>query len=301
MCADLRRRVNDPVSPSRAAELQGHVHSADTDEAMVASQPENNMVTGPKPFKLRPEQIKQLVAGMGGCVASDRITVEGKQVGSMVREAPDRADDSGWVFLAGDESQVYLDEPNNLSIYDVNTIANYDPSIIPYLYALPGQCYDRVPRTDRFVEAPDSAADHSAARLPPGQSVVQGHVGISDDWSIDLPTPFRRRLEDGSLVIWRPSLTFWIDVVRTPGASVGDSLNMVRADASPNASDLRASQGNGLARFSYRVREDTTDAKTPSLYAFIIASQGYVQLGVYGDREDDLRAARSIVDSVHGA
>jgi hypothetical protein len=75
----------------------------------------------------------------------------------MVREAPGRAEDSGWVFLAGDESQAYLDEPNNLSVYDVNTIANYDPSIIPYFYALPGQCFDRIPWTNCSSKAPIDA------------------------------------------------------------------------------------------------------------------------------------------------
>src|SRR5919106_3080747 len=63
-----------------------------------------------KTFRL-PEQIARVVPNMGSCLASDRVTVEGLRVGSMVREPSDRADDSGWVFLAGDESQAYLDDP----------------------------------------------------------------------------------------------------------------------------------------------------------------------------------------------
>jgi hypothetical protein len=34
-------------------------------------------------------------------------------------------------FLSGLESQEYLDEPGNSALYNVNTIANYDPTIIP--------------------------------------------------------------------------------------------------------------------------------------------------------------------------
>jgi hypothetical protein len=51
----------------------------------------------------------------------------------MYREEPDFAEDSGWRFFSGKEDQEYVDKPENTMIYDVNTIANYDPAIIPYL------------------------------------------------------------------------------------------------------------------------------------------------------------------------
>ncbi|MGH9523265.1 MAG: DUF2185 domain-containing protein [Terriglobales bacterium] len=81
----------------------------------------------PKIFRLKPRDIKLIVPGMGSCLASDRITVDGKPVGFMYREAPDN---SGWRFFSGDESQAYLEVPENLLMYYVNTIANYDPTIV---------------------------------------------------------------------------------------------------------------------------------------------------------------------------
>jgi len=45
----------------------------------------------------------------------------------MYREAPYNSIDSGWHFFAGDETQEYTDNARNFEIYDVNTIANYDP------------------------------------------------------------------------------------------------------------------------------------------------------------------------------
>jgi len=47
----------------------------------------------------------------------------------MYREPPRNTFDSGWSFFAGDETQGYCDNPENLALYDVNTIANYDPEI----------------------------------------------------------------------------------------------------------------------------------------------------------------------------
>ena len=107
-----------------------------------------------KHFSLSANQIKPLVEGHGGCIATDMITVNGSPVGYMVREPTDDPDDSGWCFMAGDESQEYMDEPENLGIYDVNTIANYSPDIIPLLSAPPGSAFARDPESGAFVEVP---------------------------------------------------------------------------------------------------------------------------------------------------
>jgi hypothetical protein len=96
-----------------------------------------------KTFKLTKEQILPLATGRGGCIASDRIVVDGRKVGYMYREKPDNQMDSGWRFLAGDETEAYMDDANNHGIYDVNTIANYDPEIIPHLDADIGSKFER--------------------------------------------------------------------------------------------------------------------------------------------------------------
>ena len=44
-----------------------------------------------------------------------------------------------------------MDNPNNLAIYDVNTIANYDREIIPFLNAPVGAAYERRPETGLFM------------------------------------------------------------------------------------------------------------------------------------------------------
>ncbi len=88
---------------------------------------------------------------MGYCIATDRITVDGEKVGYMYREQPDDSSDSGWRFFAGDESQDYINNPDNISIYDVNTIANYDPSIIKYLDSDIGVELEKVKDDDTFI------------------------------------------------------------------------------------------------------------------------------------------------------
>ncbi len=69
-----------------------------------------------KNFKIPGEHIRQLISNMGGCFATDRITVDGLKVGYMFRELPDKDVFSGWTFMAGDESQEYADNPDNWAI-----------------------------------------------------------------------------------------------------------------------------------------------------------------------------------------
>lgn len=96
-----------------------------------------------KQYRLSADQIRPLATGRGGAIASDRITVDGVPVGYMYRMQPRNNLDSGWAFLAGDESEAYMADTTNHNIYDVNTIANYDPQIIPLLDAPVGSAYIR--------------------------------------------------------------------------------------------------------------------------------------------------------------
>ena len=101
-------------------------------------------------FKLRAEQIERLIEPMGGCLATDHITVDGLPVGYMYREAPDFEPDSGWRFFSGTGTEEYVNDPDKTMIYEVNTIANYDPAIIPYLDSPVGTHLERIPGTPKF-------------------------------------------------------------------------------------------------------------------------------------------------------
>ena len=87
-------------------------------------------------YHVKAEDVKHLLPdweGADGCIATNRITVEGRKVGYCYREIPDGNWDSGWRFTAGDESDEYMDDPNNAGIYKLNTICNDDPDIISLL------------------------------------------------------------------------------------------------------------------------------------------------------------------------
>ena len=101
-----------------------------------------------KRFAIPREELKEIYQGDGpqGCIATDRIVVDGAPVGYCWREEPDSGDeawDSGWRFTAGDESDAYMDDPDRSGVYALNTICNYDPDVIPLLDSEPGTAWSR--------------------------------------------------------------------------------------------------------------------------------------------------------------
>ena len=103
-----------------------------------------------KSYKLKAEEILELEPNRGACFATDRITVNGKKIGYMYKEKPTRDMDSGWRFFAGDETDEYVNNLNNISIYDINTIVNYDGAIMPFLDAPIGSEFERVEGKNDF-------------------------------------------------------------------------------------------------------------------------------------------------------
>jgi len=95
-----------------------------------------------KKFALTADQIKPLATGRGGCIATDRITVEGKPVGYMVREETSRPGDSGWCFMAGDETQEYMDDSTN-----------YSPDIVAFLDSPPRTAFARI-SSGKLIQVP---------------------------------------------------------------------------------------------------------------------------------------------------
>lgn len=106
----------------------------------------------PNRFSRDASTFQPLAIGFGSCIASNRITIDGAPIGVMYREAPDNPIDSGWRFLAGDESEEYLQNPQNFSLYDVNTLANYEPLLRNHLDAPPGTSLTRTGQRFRLSD-----------------------------------------------------------------------------------------------------------------------------------------------------
>jgi hypothetical protein len=223
------------------------------------------------------------------CLVSDRIGVDGRPVGYMYR------DDWGWNFFSGDEDQQYLDGPGNLSLLTLNEAANFDRAILPYLDQPAGSAWIR--RHDAFVAdtaGPPAAPD--VGGLNPEYPVATGAVVISEAWVIGVPTPMNRRLERGSLVLWRPGLTAWIAVWGGGEHSAGERMERLIAHVPVDAYDRTQWGDDYVLRYAYRLAETTGDRRQPALYGYTVTSDSHVQTAIYFDSADDLADARYLLE-----
>src|SRR4051794_17361542 len=90
--------------------------------------------TKQKEFDPETDPFRELAPGRGACTATKRAVVEGFDVSYIFRTDPSsKFPDSGWWFTHGTEDEDYMGDPTNFDIYDVNTIANFRPEIVPLL------------------------------------------------------------------------------------------------------------------------------------------------------------------------
>jgi hypothetical protein len=83
----------------------------------------------------------------------------------MIHATADGDEPARWQFFAGDETEAFVDDPENIRVFSLNTIANHDPSVVPYLTAPVGSVWVR--DGQRFVREGDLGAPRTHNVLAP--------------------------------------------------------------------------------------------------------------------------------------
>ncbi len=135
--------------------------------------------------------------------------------------------------------------------------------------------------------------------LHPDFPVVQGHMQLTDDWSLFLDQPHNRRLEDGDLVLWRPGFTLWIAIWNNnDDETIEERLDWIVSGTSPDAYDILSARDGAVFRYAYRLNEEREEDNAQAYYGFVIGDDSHVQIAVYFDPGSDLALAKAVVASV---
>ncbi|MBR2810514.1 MAG: DUF2185 domain-containing protein [Solobacterium sp.] len=89
----------------------------------------------------------------GFVLATKMVFEKSNNVGYFYHESPDRPEDSGWRFFSGNETQEYVDCPDNIGLYDIKTILENTPGIADYLQFEGDIAFERADH-DAFHEVP---------------------------------------------------------------------------------------------------------------------------------------------------
>ncbi|GAB2672357.1 hypothetical protein GCM10027169_37790 [Gordonia jinhuaensis] len=238
-----------------------------------------------KRYRLRGEDIVAGLAPNVACYVSDRITVDGAPVGYMSRDV------DGWSFLAGDETQDYVDDPGNTSLVSCNTVANYDRAILPYLAAPVGTGWIR--HGSGFLPLSDEPPADPAC-VP-----VSGDLRFADGWVITTENITFIRREDDTVQLWSPGLSLWLMAVGSVApAGVDQRCDALMAQSSPDRYDEKRWRDGGLEYVSYRLHEADSDARCPALHAIVVGRSGHVRVAAYIDAEADMARALDLVAGI---
>jgi len=139
---------------------------------------------------------------------------------------------------------------------------------------------------------------------PKGFPLVDGSYRLTDEWTIELPSQFARRIDNGSLVLWRPGLTIWLDAYGNDHqTSRGVRLREIRQGIAKRATAIKETADSRLSRLTYRLREASAartdgDPSVEALHGFVFSATGHLQIAIYFDDDADGAVAAALVASV---
>ena len=135
--------------------------------------------------------------------------------------------------------------------------------------------------------------------LHPDFPVVSGKYQMTNEWSIVLPSEFNRRFEDGSLVIWRPGITLWIDARNNDdNQSIEERAAWANDTKSTKAYDIEEIKEKSIYRVGYRLAEESEDQRAASFNGYAIGNDGHIFISIYFDNESDAENAKQIWKSI---
>jgi len=121
---------------------------------------------------------------------------------------------------------------------------------------------------------------------------------ITEDWSVDIDDSFQRRIEDESLVFWKPGQSVWINCWGDgTHPSKAEALANVREDADPQRRQVLDEEDGDIYRFIYALTEQQDNKVRYAAYSFAVIEGQYLQMAIYFDSLDDRAWALSVARS----
>ncbi len=135
--------------------------------------------------------------------------------------------------------------------------------------------------------------------LHPDFPVIEGEYFLSKNWKITLPVPFNRRIENDSLVLWKPGLTFWMeqfgyDSTRSPKERV---LTLTHK-RNEKASDYKEFETGSLYIAQYFLEEENEGKQVFTYNYFIASEESLLLVCAYADGPTVCKISKQICQTI---
>jgi hypothetical protein len=172
-----------------------------------------------------------------------------------------------------------MDDRDNVGIFDVNTIANYDPDIVPFLDARVGCAFARHAQSGEFEPVAPEPGFVDAVGEPEGSRY---RIKLTPRWTMALEAGFRRRNVNDDIVLLAPGRTIWASVLpheQTKAAMMRDLKEMAPGEREAGFEDPR----EDILRAAYLTRCTKEGQRSWCLTSFHAAPGEYAVIAFYFD------------------
>ncbi|NEO88341.1 MAG: DUF2185 domain-containing protein [Spirulina sp. SIO3F2] len=240
------------------------------------------------------EEIIRILPDIGAALVTDRIAVDGERVGYMTRLDSHNQADSGWVFYAGDETQEYLDDSRNTSVMALNTIANFDFSILPFLMFPPGTQVERSKNGELQAIGAQDNEPNIRFLLP----AFPGLNRLTQSWEVQIQEHLLRRIEKGELIMWRPGLTFYVTCFVSNDQDERALVADFMTDISKNAENLFVERSRSFTQIRYDLIESVEGQEQKGVYISGFSDGNVIHIAAYYDQEPERTIIQSFARSL---
>lgn len=135
---------------------------------------------------------------------------------------------------------------------------------------------------------------------PPGYPIVEGFYEMTEEWGMTLPEPMARRVEDESLVLWRPGLTIYVSAWGEGDEEQSRKIRLreLKRECDPDGKVVVNKDDGEVTLYAYRLADETPDGKIETLNGFAVTDHGHLQFGISFDDVKDAEKAIKMVESI---
>lgn len=220
---------------------------------------------------------------IGGLMVSKLITEKGYKPLFMYREKRTEIQDSGWRIFSGFESDEYVEDAENIGIYNPSTILEIDSSLHDLLLKGVGSVFERKNEKSEWYPVDDFELD---------DDFMVEHY-LTKEWIITINNLFERRKEESGDLLYTTDdksvrIAIW-NFEQSKAEIYQDHLELIEnrdESESITLSKYDLSDEN-IARVGYKIRESDEYKAYEVIYGFSIIDQTVVQIAFYFDNQKD--------------